>query len=246
MATYVLVHGSWQGGWIWKPVATKLQAAGHLVYHPTLDGCAERAHALRKDITLDTQGGEVAGLLFYEDLTDVILVGTSSGGIVVARAAELARERIRRLVFVDALVPRPGETASIINGRPAREANDLASGFQPDEVAEHAFPGLEPAVRAWAVARYTRHPRAPTEEPVDLRAFWSQKWQVDVLRGSHSARPPEAHQRRTAEMLGGSYSEINAGHYPTLSNVDELADYLLDKAGATAGTEAGAAAGARP
>lgn len=246
MATYVLIHGSWQGGWIWKPVASKLQAAGHLVYHPTLDGCAERSHALRAGITLDTHGGEIAGLLFYEDLTDVILVGTSSGGIVVARAAELARDRIRRLVFVDALVPIPGETASIINGRPPRDANELASGLQPDQVRDLAFLGLEPAVREWAVARYTLQPRAPTEEPVDLRAFWSQTWQVDVLRGSQSGRPPEAHQRRTAERLGGTYSEIDAGHYPTLSNVDELADYLLDKARDVAPRGAGAATGARP
>jgi pimeloyl-ACP methyl ester carboxylesterase len=195
MATYVLVHGSWQGGWIWKPVASKLQAAGHLVYHPTLDGCAERAHALRADITIDTHGREIADLMFYEDLADVILVGTSSGGMVIARAAELGRERIRRLVFVDALAPLPGETTSSINGRPSRPSDDLAYGFQPHEVQEHAFLGLEPAIREWAVARYTRHPRAPTEEPVDLSQFWSQTWQVDVLRGSQSARPPEAHQR---------------------------------------------------
>jgi pimeloyl-ACP methyl ester carboxylesterase len=244
MATYVLVHGSWQGGWIWKPVASKLQAAGHLVYHPTLDGCGERSHALRAGITLESHGREIADLLFYEDLTDVILVGTSSGGIVVARAAELARERIRRLVFIDALAPMPGETTSAINGRPPQPADDIASGLQPDEARERAFLGLEPAIREWAVARYTRHPRAPTEEPVDLGQFWSQTWQVDVLRCSRSERPPEAHQRRTAEKLRGSYSEIDAGHYPTLSHVDEVAAYLLDKSSDPADRETSTSVGA--
>ncbi len=198
MATYVLVHGSFQGGWIWQPLVARLRAAGHVVYHPSLDGCAERSHALREGITLDTQGGEIAGLLFYEDLTDVILVGTSSGGMVVARAAELAPERIRRLVFIDALVPLPGETVATINSRPPYDPNDLAYGLQPAQVPAQAFPGLEPAVRAWAVARYTRQPRAPTDDPVDLRAFWARKWQVDVLHCTQSGRPPAAHQQRTA------------------------------------------------
>jgi pimeloyl-ACP methyl ester carboxylesterase len=227
MATYVLVHGSWQGGWIWKPLAGKLRAAGHLVYHPTLDGCAERSHALRKEITLDTQGQEIADLLFFEDLRDVILVGTSSGGMVVARAAELARDRIRRLIFIDALVPIPGESTSIINGRQPYGRDELAYGLQPDEARERAFPDLEPGLREWAVARYRRHPSAPTEQPVDLREFWSQPWRVDVLNCKRSERPPEAHHRRTAERLEATYREIDAGHYPMLSHTDELADYLL-------------------
>lgn len=234
MATYVLVHGSWTGGWVWKPLAERLRAAAHYVYHPTLDGCAERSHALRAGITLDTQGREVANLLFYEDLTEVILVGTSSGGMIVARAAELARDRIRRLVFIDALAPMPGETASVINGRPLRDPTELAYGLPPDQIQERAFAEVAPPIREWAVARYTRHPLAPTEDPVDLLSFWSQKWQVDVLNSRRSGSPPEAHQRRTAERLGGTFREIDAGHYPMLSHPDELADYLLSMAEVTA------------
>ena len=117
MATFVLVHGSFQGGWIWQRVAAGLRAAGHLVYHPSLDGCAERKGALRPGITLDSQGTEIGNLLFYEDLSEVILVGTSSGGMVVCRAAEIEPERIRRLVFIDALVPMPGELVQEINSR---------------------------------------------------------------------------------------------------------------------------------
>ena len=76
MATYVLLHGAYQGGWIWQPVTTRLRAAGHTVYAPTLDGCGERAHLLRPGITVGTQAQEIAQLLFYEDLQDVVLVGT--------------------------------------------------------------------------------------------------------------------------------------------------------------------------
>src|ERR1044071_2137098 len=102
MATFVLVHGAYQGGWIWKPVVARLRAAGHVAFAPTLDGCAERRHEGRRGITVDTHAREIADFLFYEDLRDIVLVGTSSGGMVIVKAAELARERIARLSFVDA------------------------------------------------------------------------------------------------------------------------------------------------
>src|SRR5579884_2988991 len=109
MATYVLIHGSYQGGWIWQKVAERLRSAGHRVYAPTLEGCAERRHQVNPGTGIDSQAEEVAQLLFYEDLQEVVLVGTSSGGMVACRAAERGRERIGRLVFVDAVALLPGE-----------------------------------------------------------------------------------------------------------------------------------------
>ena len=128
MATFVLIHGSYQGGWIWKRVAERLRKAGHEVYAPTLDGCAERAETVRPGITTESQADEVAQLLFYEDLNNVVLVGTSSGGMVACRVAELNPERIGRLVFVDALALLPGEkigdivTRSTAAGEPGGDA----------------------------------------------------------------------------------------------------------------------------
>src|SRR5215813_4640889 len=68
MTTFVLIHGSYQGGWIWQRVAGRLHAAGHTVYAPTLDGCAERKHQVRAGITTETHAAEIAEMLFYEDL----------------------------------------------------------------------------------------------------------------------------------------------------------------------------------
>ena len=110
MATYVLLHGAYQGGWIWQRVTPHLRAAGHTVFAPTLDGCAERRHALRPGIDTESQAAEISEMLFFEDLHDIVLVGTSSGGMVAARVAETARERIGRIVFADALALFDGET----------------------------------------------------------------------------------------------------------------------------------------
>jgi pimeloyl-ACP methyl ester carboxylesterase len=227
MATYVLVHGSYQGSWIWKPVAKRLVGAGHEVYRPTLEGCAERKVGLRREITLKSVGQEVAELLFYDYLRDVIFVGTSSGGMVVAEAAEHAAERIRRLVFIDALVPLPGERVATINSRPPYDRSDLVYGVLPEQARGRIFEDLPGDLQDWALARYTRAPLAVVDDPVDLHEFWSRQWQVDVLRCTRSALPPQAHQQRTADKLGGTYTEIDAGHYPMLSHSDDIARYLL-------------------
>ena len=138
MATCVLVHGSFQGGWIWQPVANRLRGAGHQVYAPSLDGCGERKGQMRPGITTETQADEVAQLMFYEDLKDVVLVGTSYGGMVACRAAELMRERVGRLVFVDALTlfdggkTMRGSAIKPWNCRPSAPAVCMHSRSCPD------------------------------------------------------------------------------------------------------------------
>jgi pimeloyl-ACP methyl ester carboxylesterase len=228
MATYVLVHGAYQGGWIWKPVATRLRAAGHLVFAPTLDGCGERKHTIRAGITVTTHAQEVAQHLFYEDLKDVVLAGTSSGGMVVCKAAELARDRIARLAFVDALALSPGEKVNdIVKGRGPRETTDVASGPTAADAQTRLFADLDPELRAWALARYTLHPIGALDAPMDPTTFWDQKWSATVVRCLRSANPPESHQRRTAERLNAPYHELDTGHYPMLSQPDQLTRLLL-------------------
>ena len=97
MSTYVLIHGSYQGGWIWKPTAEELVKGGHTVYTPTLDGCAERSISVRPGITIKSQAEEISGLLNYQDLTDLILVATSTGGLVTCKVAELSRSRVKEI-----------------------------------------------------------------------------------------------------------------------------------------------------
>lgn len=228
MATYVLVHGAYQGGWIWKPVATRLRAAGHLVYTPTLDGCGERHHLIRAGITNATHGQEVAQLLFYDDLRDVVLVGTSAGGMVIEKVAELAHDRISRLFFVDALALLPGErVAGIVNRVAQNETTAITTGPTRADAEKRLFADLDPETRAWALARYTRHPVAALEAPLELTDFWERSWKATVIRCKRATNPPEPHQRRTADRLRAAYHELDTGHYPMLSQPDELTRLLV-------------------
>jgi pimeloyl-ACP methyl ester carboxylesterase len=223
MANFVLVHGSYQGGWIWKTVADGLRAAGHRVYHPSLDGCAERKVTLRPGITTESHADEIAQLLFYEDLTDAIMVGTSSGGMVVCRAAEAMRDRVDRLVFVDALALFDGEKIGDIVTRSTSVNQGLTRGPAP----ENAFGDVGPEIRPWAVARYAPHPIGIYEHPVQLDSFWSQTWKAQVIWCRRAQNPGEAHQRRTAQRLNATWAELDTGHYPMLSMPEELTSLLL-------------------
>jgi pimeloyl-ACP methyl ester carboxylesterase len=178
---------------------------------------------LRASLTLADHGAELADLLFFEDLTDVVLVGTSMGGMVVAEAAQRVPDRVKRLILIDALLPLPGESVPTVNSRPPYDRANVVYG----QGADATFADLPADVQRWARDRYTPQPVAPTDDPVDLREFWSRSWQVDVLCCTASPLPPEAHQRRTAERLHGSYSVLDAGHYPMLSHPAEITEYLL-------------------
>ena len=228
MATYVLIHGAYQGAWIWKPVVARLHEAGQVAHALTLDGCAERAHALRRGITVGSHAQEVAQLLFYEDLTDIVLVGTSSGGMVVQKAAELARARVGRLVFVDALALIPGERVDdIVKRATPNETTDVGTGPTRADAESRLFRDLDASARAWALARITPHPVAALEAPMEPTTFWEQSWRATVIRCRRAVNPPEAHQRRTAERLKAAWHELDTGHYPMLSAPDDLTRLLL-------------------
>src|SRR5579859_7931096 len=110
MSTYVLVHGAWHGGWSWRAVAAGLRAAGQEAHAPSLTGLGDRRHLAAPDIDLETHVLDVVNLLEMEDLTDVVLVGHSYGGMVVTGAADRVPSRIRTLVYLDAFVPEAGRT----------------------------------------------------------------------------------------------------------------------------------------
>ena len=168
MATYVLVHGSNQGGWIWQPVANRLRAAGiRSTRRASTVAASAKARCVRVS-RAETQADEVAQLMFYEDLKDVVLVGTSYGGMVACRTAELMRERISRLVFVDALTLFDGEKVADILPHSTAVADGVTLRPSPEDVANRLFADLDPKTRAWALERETPHPIAFRFQPVSL------------------------------------------------------------------------------
>jgi len=110
--TYVIVHGAWSGGWDWKRVADRLTAEGNTVYRPTLTGLGERSNLASTNIDLDTHIQDIVNVILWENLHNVVLVGHSYGGMVITGVADRIPDRIKHLVYIDALLPANGESVN--------------------------------------------------------------------------------------------------------------------------------------
>ena len=109
--TFVLVHPAWLGGWCWKKVTRLLGSRGYRGFTPTLTGLGERAHLANPKVSLPaTHVEDVVNVLEFEDLEGVILVGNSSGGMVITGVADRVPERLAQLVYLDAFVPEASQS----------------------------------------------------------------------------------------------------------------------------------------
>lgn len=111
MATFLVAHGAWSAGWAWKKMHSLMHAAGHRLITPTYTGLGERSHLAHPGIDLETHIADVLGVLRWEELSDVILIGHSYGGMVATGVADRAREAVTQLVYVDAFAPQDGQSA---------------------------------------------------------------------------------------------------------------------------------------
>src|SRR5438128_12397775 len=122
MAAFVLVHGAWHGAWCWRRVAPLLAAQGHRVHAVTLTGVGERAHLMSPAIDLETHIADVAGLIEAEELQDVVLVVHSYAGMIGTAIADRMPGKIQHLVYIDAVIPEPGESSASRHAPDTREA----------------------------------------------------------------------------------------------------------------------------
>ncbi len=169
MATFVLVHGMWAGGWYWQKVQPLLRAAGHEVLTPTLTGLGERVHLARPDVDLDTHIMDVVNVLRYEDLREVVLVGHSYGGMVIRGVADHVPERLGRLVYLDAFVPNDGDR--VLDLWRAAERLDfeaMAAAFDGWRIPTLDPADEDPEIVAWEAGRTVAHPIASFKQPIRL------------------------------------------------------------------------------
>lgn len=160
MAVYVLVHGGWHGGWCWRAVAARLRAAGHEVFCPTMTGLGERSHLLSADITPETHVRDIANVLTWNDLRDVVLVGHSYAGLIVTGVAARLAERIGHLAYLDAFVPLEADLAPMDMARNPRrpEIEALAKTNTPVEPYGFENWSADPDRQAWLRQFATPHP----------------------------------------------------------------------------------------
>ena len=222
--TILVCHGAWSGGWSWKKMFPLVEAAGYRLVVPTYTGLGEREHLANPAIDLETHIQDVLSAIKFEDLNDIILLGHSYGGMVATGVADRARERVRQLIYLDAFVPREGQSLFDLNegGRAHLEASAKnGDGWRiepltppPDTAAEDLD---------WIMPRRVRMPikcfqmklKLGHGEPAMPRSYIyaGRKTPADTF-GQFS--------RRAQSESGWRHVEIDASHAPNISAPDRL------------------------
>lgn len=228
MTTYVLVHGAWGGSYGFRATRRLLQAEGHEVFTPSLTGIGERVHLASPVIDLSTHVADVVNTFIYEDLTDVVLLGFSYGGMVVTGTLDTIADRVRHLVYLDAFVPDDGQsTVDLIGG--SMEIHGLGvDGFVPPQPREYE----DPVAGAFSEARRVPHPKGTFAEPVRVsKPVEDFGIPLTYVKATADVRtePPDAFWRaadRARVSEAWSYAEIDTSHMIPIDRPGELAALL--------------------
>ena len=240
MATFVLVHGAWHGGWCWSKLTPLLLGSGASVYTPTLSGLGERAHLAEMlapaQLDLDLHIRDIARLLEYESLNDVILVGHAYAGMVITGVAEVCPERLSQLVYVNGVVPAHGESmadqlvpvrgpdfAAWVQGCIDRGEGYLPAPASPEEIGRRwGIP--DPADREWMFAKVTPQPAAAMAGRVHIGNPAARSIPRSFIGGEEAGFGPVAERVRAA---GWDTYHLDSGHDPMISHPRDLAEILL-------------------
>jgi pimeloyl-ACP methyl ester carboxylesterase len=228
MATFVVAHGAWSSGWAWKKLRPLLRAAGHELFTPSHTGLGERSHLASPDVTLETHIQDIANVLFYEDLSDVILVGHSYGGMVATGVADRMRERIRKVIYLDAFVPRGGQALrDLVPGSRVAQMNAVTADnwlVEPNPPPADT----EPADLEWVTPRRHAQPRKTFEEPIELTGAIDRlpRAYIYCLKAGELDTFGQFAARAKAEP-GWQYREIDSSHNPHITAPEALAAILI-------------------
>ncbi len=233
MAIFVLVSGTSCGGWIWQKLTPHLLNKEHQVYTPTLTGLSDRAHLIRCGVNLTTHINDVANLIFYEDLSNVILVGNSYAGMVITGVAARMPERLKLLVYLDAYVPDEGQSeADLLPAEvfAARQADAIAHGGLVQPPPPTIFGVNDPNVEEWVKTRMTPHPLATYTEPVpagDARSAGIPRIFIHCIGNPSSTPDLFSTSAAKARDKGWRVIDLEAGHLAMLTAPTQLAAILL-------------------
>ncbi|MBC8163988.1 MAG: alpha/beta hydrolase [Roseiflexaceae bacterium] len=224
--TFVLVHGAWHGGWCWNKLTPLLRAAGHQVFTPTLTGLGERAHLLTPEIDLATHIKDIVSVLEYEDLHDVVLVGHSYGGMVIAGVAEAIGSRVAHLVFLDGFLPESGK--ALTDYAPMLPTRD--DGWRvPALGTSRDFGVTDERDIAWADPRIGDQPIRAITQPVQLSAQLYDSFAKTYIQLTEAPWFVEAAERAKRQRFR-SYTLLSGGHDAMISQPKAVAEILLDVA----------------
>lgn len=230
---FVLVPGAWLGGWAWKEVTSHLEGEGHSAYPVTLTGMGERVHLASKDFGMKTAIDDVLNVIKYNDLDDLVLVGHSFAGKVVAAVADRVHDKVRRVVYVDAFRPEKVTTPQAAFNPSGEFGAPPQGGFAiplTDEIIERIGKDVTGSNREWMLSKATPWPIKLAMDPITLTDDYFLVKEAYVFC-TLSGDPVDEIIAGKWGKLEGPYKVMETGHWPMLTRPEELAHDLVSLAG---------------
>lgn len=229
--TFVLVHGIWHGGWCWDRVVAILRSRGHRVSAPTHTGLGERSHLMSPGITMSIFVDDIVNHLKFDNLNEVVLVGHSFGGAPMIGAADRVRERLSKLIFLDAAILNNGETwfgvlpNDIVVER-KKQAEESSGGISLPVPPVSGFGVTKPEDVAFLESRLTAHPMATFTSPLNLSSPVGNGLPVAYIACTNPVYRPVASMHDRARRLGWPMNELATGHDAMVTAPEATADAL--------------------
>lgn len=230
--TFVLVHGAWYGGWCWSTVAKALREKGHIVSTPTCPGVGEQRHLLSKDISLTTFITSIANHIKFENLSNVILVGSGFSGVVISGVADSIPELLSKLVFLDAMVLNSG--SSVFEAQPPaitkariEQMHKEGGGIAIPAPSASSYHIDDPETLKWVAARLTPQPAGTYTEKLVLRNAIGNGLPKIYVDCNATPYPPLANLKKSLKgEPGWNWTELNTHHDPMITEPKLLVDFL--------------------
>ena len=219
MAIVVLAHGAWSAAWAWRKVRPLMAATGHEFFTPTYTGLGERAHLANPSNDLETHIQDVLGILQFEDLHGVMLIGHSYGGLVATGVADRAPDRIARLIYLDAFVPTHGQ--ALIDLLPADERQRLLDSVKKGDgwrVTPNPIPpDTTPEDAVWITNFRMPQSVKCFDQPLYLQTEISLPRAYIHCTRYADKKPFTQFASRANRMSGWRSSELDASHSPNVA-----------------------------
>jgi pimeloyl-ACP methyl ester carboxylesterase len=230
--TFLVAHGAWSAGWAWRKMHPLMRSAGHSLITPTYTGLGERDHLASPAIDLDVHVQDMLGVIKYEQLSDLILVGHSYGGMVATAVADRVPEKIRKLVYLDAFVPSDGQ--ALVDLLPPAAVERMRAGVKAGDgwrvPANPIPPDTATADVQWIQALRIPQPFKTFETPLRLRNGDTKIPRAYIYCKRTTPDDTFRQFATRAQREGWSYHEIDASHSPHVTAPEALTALLQREA----------------
>ena len=230
MTTFLLVPGAWLGGWAWKDVSSILEDKGHTSYPITLTGVGERVHLASREIGIETAIEDVLNVIKYNDLDDIVLVGHSFAGKVVAAVSDRVSDKVKMILYLDAF--RPEKRVRIAQGSfDPNEFGNLKPGQWTipltSEILGNIGKDVKGKEKEWMLSKVTPWPVRYAVDPVTLSDSFDSLESAYIFCTGGGDPVDEIISGKWGK-LDGRVKVIESGHWPMLTRPTELAEDILE------------------